>query len=359
MNTQLSIFDAAPGQLAVPSYLQAFGSNLGTDLSIGAGRNRLGLKGNRFRLIVNGIEEGIVESTSLDVVIVGASPGVGRIFFDGVYNEDEKMHPACYSADGIAPGADVTNPQSVKCATCPQNEKGSKITQDGTKTRACNFFKRLAVAIVADDLKRVFQLDAKALTIFGQGESARNLFTLSEYSNKFKTRGLDPAHYVTRLTFDVNSSVPKLYFSPLRFVEENEAVKIQELVNSDDTKFICTITAITDASDAVSEEPAVPQAATPTAAPAPVAPAPAPKAPVQTIVKTAPAGQPAAPMVTKIVTAGKPAAKPVAPPVATAAPTAQIIKKPAPTPVVREVSAVADDPNITAFLAQLEEAEGA
>jgi hypothetical protein len=340
MSTAISIFDQPVTGL--PAHLAAFGSSLGTDLAVGGlGRNRLGLKGNRFRLIVNGQEEAVVESLSLEVVIVGASAGVGRIYFgEEAYDADVKSHPLCYSANGIEPGSDVVNPQAVKCNGCPKNEKGSKITAEGVKTKACSYFKRLAVVLLNDPEHRVFQLDGKALTIFGQGEPAQNKFTLSEYSAKFKTRGLDPAHFVTKLSFDTESSVPKLYFSPARMITEDEAVWVMDAVTSDDVKQVCTITAITDTSDADAENPGVPKMTGPnpngTAAPAaPKAASPQPKAAPAPAPKAAPAPAPAA-----------------------AAPKTTIVRK-AVNPVQPAVKEIATgNSDLDAFLAQLEETQG-
>ena len=327
MAQAMSLFDQPADSL--PAHLQGFSTTLTSDLVLGGlGRNRLGLKGGRFRLIVSGQEEAVLESTSLEVVIVGAAKGVGRIYYEGAYDADAKTHPLCYSADGVEPGADVTNPQSVKCATCPQNQKGSKITDDGTKTKACTYFKRLAIALVNDPQHRVFQLDGKAMTIFGQGEPAQNKFTLNEYAKRLNTRGRDVAHLVTKLSFDVNSSVPKLYFSPVRLITEDEAPWVQDLVNSDETRTVVTITAITDASDANSEE----------ASPAPVAQPVATRGPAPVTVAKAPTAAPKA--------ATAPAAAPK--------PAVTIIKKAAaPAPVVvKEVSTGSDD--LDAFLAQLD-----
>jgi hypothetical protein len=309
--------------------------------------NRIGLKGSRFRLLVNGQEEAILETFHLDIIIVGASPGVGRIFFGGNYDPDEKAHPLCYSADGITPGADVINPQSVKCAICPQNEKGSKITQEGVKTKACNYFKRLVVALAdgSDPEHRLFRLDAKAMTIFGEGLPAQNKFTLNEYSKKFSTRGLDPAKFVTRLSFDPESSVPKLYFSPLRVITEDEVPWVMDLVHSEDTKINATITAITDASDAEAEAPAAAQ------------PAPAVKsnasAPAATVAPRAAPG-----LTPKIVTTGKPAAPaPVAAPVIVKTAPLAAVRPATPAPAVaapvQEIGA-ADDVDLNDFLKNLE-----
>jgi hypothetical protein len=295
MTTQISLFEQPTTNL--PAHL-SYASGVSSDIALGGmGRNRIGLKGSRFRLIVNGQEEAVVESSSIEVVIVGAAKGVGRIYYGGDYDPDTKTHPLCYSADGIAPGSDVTAPQAVKCAQCPQNQKGSKITQTGQKTKACTYFKRLAVVLLDDPAHRVFQLDGKALTIFGEGEPARNQFTLNEYSKKLNTRGWDVTHLITKLSFDTKSSVPKLYFSPVRLVDADEAEWIKPLINSEDVQETVKITAITDTADAETEAPAAappPPAPKPAAPakpqpiPAKAAPAPAAKAEPVKIVKAAP-----------------------------------------------------------------------
>jgi hypothetical protein len=352
MNNAMSLFDQPNPQL--PAYLGAFNSALGTDLALGGfSGNRIGLKGSRFRLIVNGQEEAILETFNLDVIIVGAAPGVARIFFEGNYDPDgaTKAHPVCYSSDGVTPGADVTNPQSLRCATCPQNEKGSKISDNGVKTKACNYFKRMMVTLVDDPEHRLFKLDGKAMTIFGEGVPAQNKFTLNEYAKKFSTRGLDPAHFVTRLSFDPDSSVPKLYFSPLRVITEDEAPWVMDLVNSEDVKAGVMITAITDASDAEQEAPGA-------TVPASSAPAPT-KAP-----QAAPAAPTAAPrpgLAPKIVTTGKPAVAPAAaaPQIVKTAPLAAVKTTPpaaqaVPQQAVAEVTNADVEADLADFLRDLE-----
>ena len=340
MGTAISLFDTPSNNL--PAHLTTFNSGLSTDLAIGgAGRNRLSLKGNRFRLIVAGQEEAVLESTSLEIIIVGASPGVGRIYYEGSYAEGEKTHPVCYSSNGVEPGPDVTHPQSLKCANCPQNQKGSKITVDNVKTKACTYFKRLAVALTTevDPEHRIFQLDGKAMTIFGEGQPEQNKFTLTEYANNLKTRGWDPAHLITKLTFDVDSSVPKLYFSPVRMLNEEEAPWVQDLINSEEVKNVVTINAITDTSDANSEE-AAPAADAPVETVAPKATAkPTPAAQAKPTVVKATAVPP------KVVGAPK------------AAPAATVVKV-APKPAAPVVAETAGDSELDDFLKQLDDTSG-
>lgn len=255
MSTQLATFDIDTASKK-PAYLTNFQSKVGKSFSVGGfSRNRIGLKGNRFRLIVNGQEEAIVEQNYLDVIIVGAAEKVSRIFFPGTYTAGVKTSPSCYSADGETPAADVKNPQATKCALCPQNEKGSRTTADGIKTKACSYFKRLAV-VLAGDTKRVFQLDCKGLSIFGSDDAAQNKLSLSSYAKKLETRGRDVGELVTRLSFDTESSVPKLYFTPVNYISQNDANAIADVMVSNEVKAILEINSqTTDSSDEVDAAP--------------------------------------------------------------------------------------------------------
>src|SRR5674476_1451959 len=187
MTQQLATLDfKAPG--SGPAYLQAYRSSIGKNLVMGGGgRKRIGLKGNRFRLVVNGQEEGIIDENYLDLIMVGAAPGVSRIYYADAYDPGVKQPPTCYSKKGDVPEADSHVVQSESCATCPQNEKGSRVTDTGGKVKACGYFKRLAV-VMPSDLTRVFQLDCKSMSIFGDSKSAQNKFSLKDFSKKLETR---------------------------------------------------------------------------------------------------------------------------------------------------------------------------
>ena len=237
MSNELILGGTNGGMLALPSYLQGSDLNVSAGLlaTAGQGGNRIGLKGNRFRIVVNGKEESIVEENHLDVVILGAVPHISRIFYEGVYVQDEKASPTCYSADGVAPPDDVKAKQSNKCDICPQNQKGSKIV-NGVKIKACGFFQRLIVMIAGDPDGLEFQLDVKSMGIFGESMPEVNKFNIRDYTKLLSNRGADVAQIVTRLTFDTNSSVPKLLFSPARFVSESEYALVSEKVNSDVVK---------------------------------------------------------------------------------------------------------------------------
>lgn len=273
--------------LTLPSYLQ--GANLGVSAgllaTIGQGGNRIGLKGNRFRQIINGKEEGVWDENYLDVIILGAVPHISRVFYEGAYDQtgETKAAPTCYSADGIAPPDDVKQKQSLKCDVCPQNQKGSKIV-NGNKIKACGFFQRLIVMLAGDLEGITYRLDVKSMGIFGDSHPQVNKYNIRDFTKFITNRGVDVSAVVTRLSFDTDSSVPKLLFQPNRFITADEYAVVSEKVASEEVKQMLTINMTTvDLSGEVADpapthqeaHPATPAQQATAAAPKPTAPAPA------------------------------------------------------------------------------------
>jgi len=284
----------------LPAYLTGVDTGVMGELLAGmfVGGNRIGLKGNRFRLIVNGKEEGVFEENYLDLIVLGAAPAVSRMYYEGTYKQGDSAAPSCYSADGITPAADVKNKQSDKCMTCPQNVKGSKIA-DGNMYKACGYFRRLVVMLAGDiDDKRVFKLEVRAQGLFGESSTDGKKQNLNDYIKMVSNRGIDVAMLATRISFDLNSSTPKLMFEPNRYITQEELDVVRELVASDEVKNLKQVTMATvdlsheiqeDATGAVEAAPveAAPQqtqrpAPQRPAAPAAQAPKPQTAAPVQT-----------------------------------------------------------------------------
>lgn len=233
------------GQLILPDYLQ--GSNFGVTQNLlegmFAGGNRIGLRNSRFRLIVGGVEEGIIQENYLDVIILGAAPAVSRVYYSGNFDPNENQPPACYSADGISPADDVKSKQSDKCALCPQNKKGSKIV-DGKQFKACGYFRRVVLMLGGDTQdRRVFKLDVKAQGLFG--ENTANEKNLNDYIKMVSTRGVDLGAVVTRISFDLDASVPKLLFKAHRFITQEEMYAVEELVVSEEVINLKTVSMAT------------------------------------------------------------------------------------------------------------------
>jgi hypothetical protein len=230
------------GPMELPAHLA--GQNFGVTTNLMEGMfttgNRIGLKGSRFRLIVAGIEECVIQEPYLDVIFLGAAPAVSRVYFEGSYKQGENAAPTCYSADGVAPADDVKAKQSDKCMTCPQNAKGSKIV-DGQQYKACGYFRRVVVMLAGDtDQRTVFKLDVKSGGLFGEGTV--NEKNLNDYIKMIATRGVDAGAVVTRVSFDTESSVPKLLFKAVRFISVEEMDVVSDLVQSDEVLNLKTVT---------------------------------------------------------------------------------------------------------------------
>lgn len=299
MANELSLLDAGNN---LPAHLQGVQTKAMTALlsGVGVGGNRIGLKGSRFRLVVSGNEEAVLDENYLDVIFLSAAPAVSRQYYEGTYKAGEKKAPTCYSADGIVPAEDVKNKQANKCAICPQNVKGSKMA-DGQAYKACGYFRRVVVMLAGDPDMRVFKLDVKSQGLFDEGNAKAK--GLNAYLKALQTRGVDAGLVVTRLTFDTDSSTPKLLFTPARYVTAEEVRAVRELSDSEEVaqNALVSMATIDLSHETGGEEEA--------------------EEPAQEAVP-APAQKPATPA------APKPAVKPTAPPAK---------PKPAPAPVVEDI----------------------
>ena len=202
-------------------------------------------------------------AASLEVIVLKTHPGVAKTYYSKGFSEGSVEKPDCYSNDGTAPAADAQSPQAKKCAACPHNQWGSKITEDGKKGKSCADVKRLAVA-PAGQIN-----DPMLLRV-----PAASLKTWDQYVDLLKKRGVPPPAVVTKVGFDYTVAHPALTFKPIGFIDEAMAVEVKEVLDTDAVQNIIggapTATEVDNSDD-------TPKAA---AKPAPVeeeTPAPAPK----------------------------------------------------------------------------------
>lgn len=255
---------------ALPAHIQ--GQNLGVTQALlataGQGGNRIGLKNSRFRIVVNGKEERIVEEPYLDVIIVGVVPHISRIYYEGNYEQDSKQKPTCYSVDGAAPPIDLPTRQNDKCETCQWNQKGSKVV-NGVKMKACGYFQRLVVMFPGDDTQTYYRLDVKAQGLFGDSLPNEQKFNIRDYGKFVGNRGVDVAALITRVCFDLEASVPKLLFKPFAFVTPQDFELVKSAVASDAVRDLLKIdTQTIDLSGETTSDEAAPAAAEQQATPA-------------------------------------------------------------------------------------------
>jgi hypothetical protein len=204
-----------------------------TDRVAGMGRTsrRISIRGGRFREIVGGDQQRVNSSGSMNVVIVRASP-ISRTFYEGVYDPEKTTPPRCWSADTEKPSDDVPAAQrmSSKCASCQMNVKGSGATGTG---RACRFSMRLAVCIEGN-MDTVYQMQLPATSIFGEVKDQK--MGMQAYAKFLKSNQLMLAGLVTQMYFDENSETPKLFFKPVRPLDQEELEAAVAAYESDDAQ---------------------------------------------------------------------------------------------------------------------------
>lgn len=260
---------------------------------IGSGESvpRISIKGSRFRIAEGGTET-VLDTTSLDVVVVGANPRLSKTWYAKAWTPDsEPSSPDCFSMDGVSPDASSTEPQNDLCASCPQNAWGSKVTPQGKQIKACSDQKRLAVVSADDPTGPIYLLQVTPAALQGLGK----------YQKELSLRGI-PAEIVrTRVSFDTDASFPKLKFDFGGFLDADTQVEVDKLFGTEEVRQITgelrtsaapAVPKIT-APQQVAPKPA-PVAATPEPAPTPVAEEPAaPKRGFGAPKKAAPAPAPA------------------------------------------------------------------
>lgn len=253
----------------------------------------------------------------LEAVIIAANPALIKTFYAKKWQKGDAEAPDCQSSNGVTPDAHIAKPQSAVCATCPQNQWGSKISEaSGKEIKACSDSKQLVILPAADLTYKALGL---AITPAALGDWGKYVKALSD-------RNIPVNSAVTNITFDHTASFPKLQFQFNRFLTAEEYGAVVERASGDDVKTI--VNPVRTIAPALPAPAATPALAASVPAPAsapfvpPVQPAPAPTPPAAQV--PAPAGFGAAP--------AAPAA-PATPPPAT---------PPAPAPRVRRTRAQID-----------------
>jgi hypothetical protein len=93
-------------------------------------------------------------------------------------------------------------------------------------SKACRFSQRLAVVLANDIGGDVMQLTLAATSIFGKEEGDKR--PLQAYARYLAAQNVSPEMLVTRLRFDTKAAVPKLFFQPVRYLEEDEYATVIE-----------------------------------------------------------------------------------------------------------------------------------
>lgn len=220
-----------PANIKVPAHIaarmkqpSALSTSLAGGISQGGGYPRISIKGSRFRIIEDGAES-VLDTTTLEVVIVGANPRLSKTFYQEQWSKDsEPAGPDCFSLDGIKPDASVAAPQNDVCVSCPNNAWGSRVAPNGQQLKACSDQKRLAVVAADDPTGAIYLLQVTPAALKG----------LNTYQKELSMRGIPAEVVKTKIGFDTDASFPKLKFGFGGFLDEDTQAAVDGLFGTDE-----------------------------------------------------------------------------------------------------------------------------
>jgi hypothetical protein len=259
----------AANQVAVPAHIMARqqarkaseskSSLISAVVSDGFAFPKVSIRASRYRLVEDGVETPV--GITLDVIIVGVSPNISKVFYAKPFDGNLDVRPDCFSNDGVRPDSSVQAPIASSCASCPHNVLGSKMNPSGAKSKLCGDQRHLGVVAAADPTK------VYALTVPVSG-----MKNLREYFKHLQNYGLSPEEVITELGFDESANFPKITFRHKGYVPEKGMTRVDEIVASDEVKEVIRLIPPRDRSAALAA-PEAQAAITQQAAPAPAAPA--------------------------------------------------------------------------------------
>ena len=202
---------------------------------------RITHKNGIFRKMVGQEEMGKTKG-ALDVIIVNASPAVGRIFYMKQWTPDaEPTAPDCFSNNGRTPDAKAANPQSDRCDTCSQNIKGS----GQGSSKACRFSRRLAVVLV-DDFGtalegEVYQINLASKSLFGESVG-ENTAPFETYAKYVANNGKSIDWIITRITSNEDNDNQSILFTPVGHINKAQYAVTSELATKEEVKRLVVMT---------------------------------------------------------------------------------------------------------------------
>jgi len=180
------------------------------------GNKRISIKGGVFRKYAGGKEIGAIEDRHMEVIFVKMAHKASRMYYEGAYQEGQKISPACWSADSDKPDAEVKTPLASSCLDCPKSVKGSGGGGMGT---ACRLSWRTAVVLPKDPAGDVMQLVLPATSAFGKEDTGR--WPFRPYIQHLASHNVSAGRVITKMAFDTKAPTPKVLFSPAGKVDDD------------------------------------------------------------------------------------------------------------------------------------------
>lgn len=232
-------------QSAVPAFFAGAFAAEDTNIVTATPTPALSFRGKTWRIAMDGQETIITNkdgdpSAMVSVVILDQVKRRSRAFYEGEYVSGENKAPRCSSIDGVTPDADIAEPISPKCASCPNSVKGSKISASGKAVMACSSVKRLAVVPASQPKFSGLLLRLPQTSLWDKDNKeneAKGWYAWDQYMEFLKARGVThTAQVVTKMKFDARTEYPKLLFTADRWVTPEEWAILSERWKSDEVK---------------------------------------------------------------------------------------------------------------------------
>jgi hypothetical protein len=234
-----------PGAVGMPAELaDIFGGK--TNLVAHDSLPTLSIRGGKFRIVKGGKETVIttvnedgdnVPVSSVELVILGYGEKRSRTFYAGTYTEGSNAAPDCHSKDGIRPDKDVETPCASSCEACPNSVKGSKVTEKGVATYACQQNQRLAVIPTGklDFDALLLRLPPTSLWAKDNPGEAQGWMLFDALTKFLKANNVPHTAAVSvKVRFDPNSTHPVCQFKVVGWLSPEQAQQIAHRIDSEE-----------------------------------------------------------------------------------------------------------------------------
>lgn len=214
----------------------------------------MSIKGMKFTHIQDGVKKVLTKpddpdevAQSIGVVFLRANMHA-KTYYAKKYSEGDSdgARPDCYSYDGETPSPNALEPQSKKCAICPHNQWGARVSDDGeAKGKACQDNARLAISTPDNMNPTLLRVPPASLK------------GLREMLKVVASRKVPYNAVVVKIGFDREAPSPKLTFKPVGLMDDAGYGQIKALYDSE------VVRAIVGLDDVAGAEPVEPKASTP------------------------------------------------------------------------------------------------
>jgi hypothetical protein len=210
----------------------------------------LSIRGGKFRIVRNGEEKVLttqnedgdqVPVSSVELVVLGYGAKRSRTFYAGTYTEGSNASPDCHSMDGIRPDKDVETPCASSCEACPNSVKGSKVTEKGAATYACQQNQRLAVIPTGklDFDALLLRLPPTSLWAKDSPAEANGWYLFDSFLKFIKANNVPHTAAISvKVRFDPDSTHPVCQFKVVGWLSPEQAKQIAHRIDSEEVNRI-------------------------------------------------------------------------------------------------------------------------